>query len=99
MEPAREPQPDDPMHDKLDSASGTVAPTGSTPRTPIYRRRGIVASLLVSLIKSLFDTDGRRRRRTGRSSGNAPPLSDRLKRDIGLPIESPRSVAWNDLRW
>ena len=87
------------MHSKLDSELGTVLPTDITARTTIYRGRGIVASLLASMLVALFDTSRPRRRRGGRRSVNAPPLSDELKRDIGLPIESSRSPAWNEIRF
>lgn len=83
------------MHHKLDTASGGALPTDITPRTTIYRGRGIVASLLASL----FAMGAPPRRSPRRRSVNAPPLSDELKRDIGLPIESPRSPAWKEIRF
>jgi len=68
-----------------DPATGTVPPA----RTTICRPRGILATVTVSLVVALFATN-RRHRRTGRRwSGNAPPLSDALRRDIGLPTSRP----------
>jgi hypothetical protein len=71
-------------------------PTDVTLRTPIYRRHGIIASLIASGFTRLASRGSRPGKRRG---GNAPPLSDHLRRDIGLPTESSRSPVWEDIRW
>jgi hypothetical protein len=99
MEAGAKVLPDTSMNDNLHSALNGASPADSTSSSCGSSRRRGVPSLLASLIGLLFHAPRSDRSRTGRCrSGNAPPLSDALKRDIGLPTESFRSPAWDEIR-
>jgi hypothetical protein len=81
--------------DRIDS----VLPTDITLRVPnVYRRPGIVASLLIGIVavgaKYRLDRAHRRHR-----SAYAPPVPAHLREDIGLPPLSPKLPEWWEQRW
>lgn len=79
-----------------DSGDFAALPTDITLRTPIYRRQGIIATAIVSVVSFAFGPT--RPRGDKRQGGKPPPLSNHLRRDIGLEPES-RSPVWDDIRW
>ena len=64
-------------------------PTDITPRTPVYRRQGIIAALIARLVARA--TTRRMMRRLARPKGyRAQEVPDYLREDIGLPPLPPR---------
>lgn len=73
-------------------------PTDVTLRVPVYRRQGIIASLVAAI--AAFAANRRLRRAARRHrSGAAPPVPDWLREDLGLPPLPPRLPEWWEQRW
>lgn len=54
----------------------------------IYRREGVIASLVSAVVAHLVDW--RLRRKGRRRSGASPPVPDWLREDVGLPPAPPK---------
>jgi len=63
------------------------------PLAPVYRRKGILASLLSAVAAFLANLRLRRASRRYRS-GKAPPVPEWLREDIGLEPLPPRLPDW-----
>ena len=78
-------------------------PTDITLRVPevprpagtIYRRQGVIASLVSAAFAPLVEWRGWRRKRW--RSGAEPPVPDWLREDVGLPPAPPRLPEWWEL--
>jgi hypothetical protein len=76
-----------------------VLPSDVTPRVrTFYRRHGVIASLLASIVA--VGANYRLDRAHGRyKSGYAPPVPDHLRQDIGLAPLPPKLPEWWEQRW
>lgn len=72
-------------------------PSDITMRVPIYRRRGIIASLIGAIVT--YRANRRLRWAAKRyRTYVAPPLPDYLREDIGLPRLPPPPPTWWELK-
>jgi hypothetical protein len=78
--------------------SDSSLPSDVTLRSPLYRRQGIVASLLMALAVMSANRQLRRATR-GYKSGRAPMIPDYLREDIGLTPLPPPIVQWWEVKW
>jgi hypothetical protein len=85
-------------YDLEDHLYDSPLPTDITHRVPVYRRKGIVASLVAAVV-----TLGANRRLSRASrryrSGNSPPVPDYLRQDIGLSPLPPKLPDWWEKKW
>jgi hypothetical protein len=79
-------------------AADSALPSDVTLRAPIYRRRGIIASLIATTIARW--SARRQLDRIARQYRRQPPveLPNYLREDIGLPPLPPRSSGWWEIR-
>lgn len=87
------------MSFELDNLIGDRAlPSDVTPRAPIYRRQGVLASLLARL--AYWGADRQLRRASRRYlDGSAPAIPDYLREDLGLAPLPPRLPGWWEIKW
>ena len=76
-----------------DRANEPALPTDITLRAPIYRRQGIIASLVASLAGLAANRRLKQLSRRYRTAG-LPPVPDYLREDIGLPPLPPPITQW-----
>lgn len=73
-------------------------PSDVTLRAPVYRRQGIIASLLAGLVRAW--SRYKEAREISRFTDSADELPSYLRKDIGLPRAAPPSPGpWDLMRW
>lgn len=81
-----------------DRLGADTLPTDVTLRTTIYRRRGVIASLIFTALAAW--SARRQLKAITRHYRRKPlaPIPEYLREDIGLPPLPPRSPTWWELR-
>lgn len=79
--------------DTKDQVFDRPLPSDITLRVPVYRRRGVIASLIGALVAFRANRRLRWAARRHRSY-RAPPIPDHLRADIGLPPQPQRLPNW-----